>query len=69
VAALVWRPRWQVQVRPLGAAESAGFAGVLAGQSLGEALDAALGADAGADIAALFARWLTDGVLTERRRG
>jgi len=69
VAALVWRPRWQVQVRPLGAAESAGLAGVLAGQSLGEALDAALGADAGADIAALFARWLTDGVLTERRRG
>jgi len=61
--ALVWRPRWKVEVRALGEGESVGLARLAAGARLGDALEGAFAADAEADIAALFAGWLRDGLL------
>lgn len=65
--ALVYRAGWVPTVRETGAAEAAAL-DVLAGAAsfgatLGDALGAALAADDGADPAALFTRWLADGLL------
>lgn len=68
--ALVLRPRWQVSVRELGAAEHAALARLAQGESFGAAFDAAFDVleDAGepdaAPIAAWLDGWLKDGVVT-----
>jgi uncharacterized protein (UPF0276 family) len=68
--ALVLRPRWQVSVRELGAAEYAALARLADGASFGAAFDAAFdfmedAGDAGdAPIAAWLDGWLKSGVVT-----
>jgi len=68
--ALVLRPRWEVRVRELGAAEHAALARLAKGESFGAAFDAAFDVieDAGdpdeAPIAAWLDGWLKSGVVT-----
>ena len=68
--ALVLRPRWEVSVRELGAAEHAALARLAKGESFGAAFDAAFDVleDAGdpddAPIAAWLDGWLKNGVVT-----
>jgi len=56
--ALVWRPRFQVELRTLGAAEYAALERLAAGDSFGAALDAAFAVDEDFDVAAHLGRWL-----------
>lgn len=59
--ALVWRPRFEVEVHATGAAEHAALAALAAGESFGAALDAAFDADGDFDVAAHLQRWLGEG--------
>lgn len=63
--ALVLRPRWQVEVRPIGAAEHAALACLAAGASFGAALDAAFALDEAFDVGACLRAWVADRVLAE----
>jgi hypothetical protein len=65
VTALVWRPRWKVDVRALDPAEAAALAAIDLGRTLGAALEAAYAIDGAIDIAAMFQRWLLEGLLAE----
>jgi hypothetical protein len=66
VRALVYRPRWRVEVREPGTAENVGLRALQSAKGLGEAMEAVAGADPGCDIGALFGRWLADGLLVSR---
>jgi len=59
--ALVWRPRFQVEVWDSCAAEMAALGRLAAGGSFGAALDAAFDLDADFDVAAHLKRWLGEG--------
>ncbi|HSD60308.1 MAG TPA: DNA-binding domain-containing protein [Burkholderiales bacterium] len=63
VRLLMWRPRFQVEMLPLGVGEHALLAALAAGQTLGAACDAALAAEDGFDIAAALRAHTADGVL------
>jgi hypothetical protein len=65
VRLLVWRPRFQVEMVPLGAGEYALLTALAAGQSLAAACDAALAAEGGLDIAAALRARARNGVLVE----
>jgi uncharacterized protein (UPF0276 family) len=67
--ALVLRPRWEVSVREIGAAEHAALARLQSGESFGAAFDAAFDLDEDADIAAWLDAWLKNGVVTGILRG
>ena len=56
--ALVWRPRFEVELRETGAAEHAALARLVAGEDFGAALDAAFEVDEDFDVAAHLGRWL-----------
>lgn len=62
--ALVWRPRFQVEVRESGAAEHAALGRLAAGASFGAALDAAFELDEDFDVTAHLKRWLGEGGRT-----
>ncbi|TQK10428.1 DUF692 family multinuclear iron-containing protein [Herbaspirillum sp. SJZ107] len=62
--ALVWRPRFQVEVWDGGAAEMAALGRLAAGGSFGAALDAAFELDENFDVAAHLKRWLGEGGRT-----
>jgi hypothetical protein len=61
----VWRPRFEVEMVPLGAGEHALLSALAAGQTLGAACDAALAAEEGFDIAAALRARTRDGVLVQ----
>jgi uncharacterized protein (UPF0276 family) len=63
--ALVLRPRWQVQVRAIDAAEHAALLRLANGESFGAAFNAAFDLRDDAPIAAWLEEWLTEGVLVE----
>jgi uncharacterized protein (UPF0276 family) len=56
--ALVWRPRFEVEVLETGAAAHAALAALAAGQNFGAALDAAFALDGDFDVAAHLQRWI-----------
>lgn len=56
--ALVWRPRFEVDVLETGAAAHAALAALAAGQNFGAALDAAFALDEEFDVAAHLQRWI-----------
>lgn len=59
--ALAWRPRFEVQVEAIGAAEHAALSILAAGGTFGAALDAAFALDQDFDVAAHLGRWLGQG--------
>jgi uncharacterized protein (UPF0276 family) len=63
--ARVLRPRWQVEVTSIDAAEHAALACLAAGGSFGAALDAAFALDEDFDVGARLAAWVREGVLLE----
>lgn len=65
VKLLVWRPRFQVELIPLGAGEYALLEGLAAGHTLGTACDAALAEEDGFDIGAALRGRAGDGVLVQ----
>jgi len=67
VRALIYRPRWRVEVREPGAAEDAGLRTLHHANGLGEAMEAVADADPACDVGALFGRWLADGLLVSRQ--
>jgi hypothetical protein len=63
--ARVWRPRWQVEVKEIAAAEHAALACLAAGASFGAALDAAFALDEDFDVGARLRAWVEEGVLLD----
>ncbi len=61
--ALVLRPRLDVLVETIGAAEHAALACLARGETFGAALDAAFDVDGDFDVAAHLRRWLEGGIL------
>jgi uncharacterized protein (UPF0276 family) len=62
--ALVLRPRWQVEVRAVSAAEHAALSCLAAGGTFGAALDAAFDLDEAFDVGTHLGRWLGEGIVT-----
>jgi hypothetical protein len=62
--ALVLRPRFDVDVRVVSAAEHAALACLARGATFGAALDAAFDLDGDFDVATRLRRWLEDGIVT-----
>jgi uncharacterized protein (UPF0276 family) len=62
--ALVLRPRFDVEVRAISAAEHAALACLARGATFGAALDAAFDVDGDFDVAAYLRRWLEGGIVT-----
>jgi hypothetical protein len=61
--ALVWRPRWQVEVKEISEAEHAALAYLAAGETFGAALDAAFALDEDFDVGARLRAWVGEGLL------
>jgi uncharacterized protein (UPF0276 family) len=59
--ALVWRPRFEVDVLEAGAAAHAALVALAAGENFGAALDAAFALDEDFDVAAHLQRWIGTG--------
>jgi uncharacterized protein (UPF0276 family) len=62
--ALVLRPRFDVEVRSIGAPEHVALARLAHGDTFGAALDAAFALDEDFDVALYLRRWLDDGIVT-----
>jgi len=63
--ALVLRPRFDVRVEAIGAAEHAALSRLARGDTFGVALDAAFDVDGDFDVAAHLRRWLDRGIVTK----
>ncbi|WP_075795156.1 MNIO family bufferin maturase [Massilia putida] len=63
--ALVLRPRFDVRVQAIGAAEYAALSRLARGDTFGAALDAAFDVDEDFDVAAHLRRWLEHGIVTK----
>jgi hypothetical protein len=62
---LVLRPRFDVRVEAIGAAEHAALSRLARGDTFGVALDAAFDVDEDFDVAAQLRRWLDHGIVTK----
>ncbi|MEY4748644.1 MAG: hypothetical protein RIQ60_858 [Pseudomonadota bacterium] len=65
--ALIWRPRWRVQVREIDPASAAFVNAILAGGDLATALDVGLAVEPPLDFGRWLAQALADGLLREVR--
>lgn len=61
--AVIARPQWKTELRPLAAAEFAALSALAQGETMGAALDAAFERDEQIDVAAYFKQWMELGLL------
>jgi hypothetical protein len=61
--AVIARPHWKTELRPLAAAEFAALSALAQGDTMGAALDAAFERDDQMDVAAYFKQWIDLGLL------
>ncbi|UUZ50106.1 DNA-binding domain-containing protein [Massilia sp. B-10] len=61
--AVIARPQWKTELRPLAAAEFAALSALAQGETMGAALDAAFERDEQMDVAAYFKQWIELGLL------